>query len=76
MPILAGIDGTGGDITPGAGRDQRYDKAFADSFVTRLCRNKAYAGYWRAIDRLGFTLKQKFPVPVGCVETRGGFRAK
>lgn len=53
MPILAGIDGTGGDFTPGAGRDQRYDQAFADSFVTRLCRNKLYAGYWRGPVALG-----------------------
>ena len=53
MPILAGIDGTGSDINPGAGRDQRYDAAFANSFVTKLCRNKNYAGYWRGPVALG-----------------------
>lgn len=53
MPILAGIDGTGGDFTPGEERDKRYDEAFKDSFVTRLCRNKLYAGYWRGPVALG-----------------------
>lgn len=37
MPILAGIDGTGADFVPGSGRDARYDTAFADSFVRRIC---------------------------------------
>lgn len=53
MPIIAGIDGTGGDIVPGEGRDERYDRAFANSFVTKICRNKLYAGYWRGPVALG-----------------------
>ena len=53
MAILVGIDGTGSDVTPGAARDARYDIAFANSFVTRLCRNKPNAAYWRGPVALG-----------------------
>jgi hypothetical protein len=46
MPLLVGIDGTGSAFTPGAGRDSEYDIAFANSFVSRLCKpqtnNKRY----------------------------------
>lgn len=46
MPILVGIDGTGSAFTPGEERDRDYDIAFANSFVSRLCkpptRNKRY----------------------------------
>jgi|SRR5215813_3230639 len=46
MPILVGIDGTGEEISPGRSRDRRYDIAFANSFVKRLCAgfpsNKRY----------------------------------
>ena len=46
MPHLVGIDGTGSAVTPGASRDREYDIAFANSFVSRLCkpvtRNKRY----------------------------------
>ncbi|MEP6850079.1 MAG: hypothetical protein ABI999_14565 [Acidobacteriota bacterium] len=37
MGILVGIDGTGSAFLPGAGRDQEYDVAFANSFVKRIC---------------------------------------
>ena len=37
MPILVGIDGTGGGAFRGAARDQRYAADFANSFVRRLC---------------------------------------
>lgn len=37
MAILVGIDGTGSAFLPGSGRDADYDKAFANSFVRRLC---------------------------------------
>ncbi len=46
MPFLVGIDGTGSAVTPGAARDRDYDIAFANSFVSRLCKpvtqNKRY----------------------------------
>ena len=45
MPIVVGIDGTGGGAVPGASRDRRYDEDFKDSFVTRITRgdhNKLY----------------------------------
>ena len=46
MIISVGIDGTGGDVIPGAARDNRYDVTFTDSFVRRLCSpdtvNKRY----------------------------------
>jgi hypothetical protein len=46
MAIVVGIDGTGSAFLPGAGRDREYDAAFANSFVSRICRgggsNKAY----------------------------------
>lgn len=47
MPILVGIDGTGGGVSPGASRDQSYDRDFADSFVTRICRGKDNGRYFR-----------------------------
>lgn len=47
MPILVGIDGSGSAIIPGPGRDKEYDKAFADSFVSRLCKNRPNAQYNR-----------------------------
>lgn len=37
MPIIVGIDGTGGQISPGSGRNQAYDNDFANSFVRRIC---------------------------------------
>ncbi|HLM61161.1 MAG TPA: hypothetical protein VK308_10170 [Pyrinomonadaceae bacterium] len=46
MPLLVGIDGTGSAVSPGEQRDRDYDVAFANSFVSRLCkpntRNKRY----------------------------------
>ena len=53
MPILVGIDGTGSDINPGRARDERYDQAFANSFVSRLCKNKPNAQYNRGPVGLG-----------------------
>ena len=54
MAILVGIDGTGGEFTPGAGRDARYDVDFADSFVSRLCgRGRPGTAYWRGPVALG-----------------------
>lgn len=41
MPILVGIDGTG-EMS-----NTKYAKSFADSFVTRLCKDKGYAKYFR-----------------------------
>lgn len=40
MPIVVGIDGSGSAIFPGSGRDADYDVEFANSFVSRLCRNR------------------------------------
>jgi hypothetical protein len=37
MPILVGVDGTGGDIFRGTARDARYDQVFETSFVRKLC---------------------------------------
>ena len=53
MPILVGIDGTGGEFVPGAGRDAEYDKAFANSFVNRICRGKPNGKYFRGPVALG-----------------------
>ncbi len=53
MPILVGIDGTGGGFSPGAERDARYDADFADSFVSKLCKNKPTAKYNRGPVTLG-----------------------
>ncbi len=39
MAIVVGIDGTGSAFVPGSGRDREYDTTFANSFVSRLCRN-------------------------------------
>jgi hypothetical protein len=37
MPIVVGIDGTGSDFMSGQRRDEEYDRAFANSFVRKLC---------------------------------------
>lgn len=56
--ILLGIDGTGADIVPGSARDRRYDQAFANSFVRRLCTNGAGTrGYYRGPVGLGGGLR-------------------
>ena len=47
MPILVGIDGTGGGANPGAARDAAYDIDFADSSVSKLCKRKPNAQYNR-----------------------------
>src|SRR5690606_36336474 len=36
MAIIVGIDGTGGGTFPGAARNARYDRDFANSFVRRI----------------------------------------
>ncbi len=36
MAIIVGIDGTGGGTFPGAARNARYDRDFANSFVKRI----------------------------------------
>jgi hypothetical protein len=41
MSIIVGIDGTGADFFPYWGRNQRYDEAFANSFVRKLCDKPA-----------------------------------
>jgi hypothetical protein len=38
MPILVGIDGTDGSLKITAARNRQYDKDFASSFVSRICR--------------------------------------
>jgi hypothetical protein len=50
MPIIVGIDGSSDDWFPettimgvtiiGAGRNNKYDKDFKDSFVSRICRKR------------------------------------
>lgn len=46
MPILVGIDGTGGGFFPGDSFNNQYDVDFKKSFVRRICgdgsHNKAY----------------------------------
>ncbi|MGD9563922.1 MAG: thioesterase domain-containing protein [Pyrinomonadaceae bacterium] len=46
MAIVVGIDGTGSAFVPGSGRDRDYDVAFANSFVSKICKgggpNKTY----------------------------------
>lgn len=48
MPILVGIDGTGGGwFYNTRGRNTDYDRAFANSFVRRLCLGRNNATYIR-----------------------------
>jgi hypothetical protein len=48
MPIIVGIDGTGGGaIYNSAARNAEYDAAFANSFVRRIALNKTNAIYIR-----------------------------
>lgn len=58
MPIIVGIDGTGGDPIPGFGRNGRYDEVFKDSFVRRICANRADAQYNRGPLMLGGLLPE------------------
>lgn len=53
MPIIVGIDGTGGGTIPGSSRDARYDVDFANSFVRRICSGKLHAQYNRGPVTLG-----------------------
>ncbi len=47
MPILVGIDGTDDSWRMTAERNARYDRNFANSFVSRLCRGKSNGRYYR-----------------------------
>lgn len=53
MSILVGIDGTGEAIVPGADRDTAYDRAFANSFVRRICNANPTSRYFRGPVALG-----------------------
>jgi hypothetical protein len=53
MPIVVGIDGTGGGVNPGAARDRRYDEDFRDSFVRRITRGDHNKRYFRGPVTLG-----------------------
>src|SRR5690242_10103719 len=53
MPILVGIDGTGGGSAPTSARDATYDQEFANSFVNRICKGKLRAKYMRGPVTLG-----------------------
>ena len=54
MPILVGIDGTGGGTFRSGARDKRYDADFAHSFVRRLCPEGRIDGkYFRGPVSLG-----------------------
>ena len=47
MPILVGVDGTDDSWNLNDARNTRYDKAFAKSFVSLLCKNKGNGKYFR-----------------------------
>lgn len=53
MRIVVGVDGTGGDINPGAARDRRYDVAFANSFVSKIAKGDHNKKYLRGPVLLG-----------------------
>lgn len=70
MPILVGIDGTGEAINPGPGRDTAYDKAFANSFVKRICEGKPNAEYYRGPVALGGGLPEAIDGGVRFIQTK------
>ncbi|HQU86349.1 MAG TPA: DUF2235 domain-containing protein [Pyrinomonadaceae bacterium] len=47
MPIIVGIDGTGGGALPTAARDRRYDEDFKNSFVKKICKPAPNSKYFR-----------------------------
>lgn len=47
MPIIVGIDGTGGGAIPTAARDRRYDEDFKNSFVKQICKPADNTKYFR-----------------------------
>jgi len=47
MPIIVGIDGTGGGAVPTAARDRRYDEDFKNSFVKKICSPADNTKYFR-----------------------------
>lgn len=71
MPIIVGIDGTGGDPVPGFGRNSRYDRDFARSFVRRICFNHgANAQYNRGPLVLGGGLHAAVAAGKSFIETK------
>ena len=70
MPILVGIDGTGSECAPGTERDARYDTAFANSFVRRICRGKANARYIRGPVMLGGGVVEGISEALSFIETK------
>ncbi len=58
MPIIVGIDGTGGGMKPGEERDTRYDNDFRESFVNRICRRAGTRQYNRGPVLLGGGLNE------------------
>ena len=72
MPILVGIDGTGGGTFPGRARNDRYDIDFANSFVSRLCKNKTNAQYNRGPVTLGGGLDTAIRDGVRFIEQKRG----
>lgn len=53
MPIVVGIDGTGGGTWITAARNARYDKDFAKSHVRTICRGAGARRYFRGPGTLG-----------------------
>jgi hypothetical protein len=70
MPILVGIDGTGGGVNPGASRDRAYDQDFVRSFVRRICNGKANAMYFRGPVTLGGGLPEAIAGGVAFINQR------
>ena len=53
MPIVVGIDGTGGGTLITAARNARYDRDFANSHVRNICRGAGARRYFRGPGTLG-----------------------
>jgi hypothetical protein len=70
MPILVGIDGTGGGVAPGASRDRAYDQDFANSFVRKICNGKQSARYFRGPVTLGGGLPEAIDGGVSFINER------
>ena len=70
MPILVGIDGTGGGSAPTSGREATYDIEMANSFVHRLCTGQQRAKYIRGPVTLGGGLLAAIEMGVQFVVTQ------
>ena len=71
MPIIIGIDGTGGQVSPGAGRSHAYDHDFAHSFVRRICLGRGpNAQYNRGPAVLGGGLDDAYMTGKNFIATR------